>query len=476
MKLLDLYKELCNDKTFFERYYSTSGSNYGKIFFFISTNYRGILIKSGNRLQGFANGFRVIENVEGKKRSDWSRRVGTQQEIEKQHVVNMRKSELFRVVDDAYEKTSRGIVFKKLIESDKLTHEEKNFLCYLLILTGYFNDIPNYIIERTKYVYEQWEKAGYSSTECFNIQKVFVKFAISAEHTYDIFDYDYVYLDSFFQELDGLNFLSVYHNATDVEKQALHEYIISNYKNKRFADKNNDCVISYKFKPGGNYVKNTVIDNAWILYVTKKIIDKADTDFDSFIATAISAYKEIFDVDESQLRSFIYDTDKNRSVLQVIFGKAANVPIPALVVAKDLTQQEIEEFCTSDATELEGATKLDAVSTSLKKLAKIQSNYKCALDECEICKYFTAKENGKNYLEIHHFIPREFANDFDYPIEVLENYVALCPNCHRKIHLAVDSERKHMINIIFNLRQELLAKKGLVITLQDLYNYYKIDE
>ena len=130
----------------------------------------------------------------------------------------------------------------------------------------------------------------------------------------------------------------------------------------------------------------------------------------------------------------------------------------------------------SDATELEGATKLDAVSTSLKKLAKIQSNYKCALDECEICKYFTAKENGKNYLEIHHFIPREFANDFDYPIEVLENYVALCPNCHRKIHLAVDSERKHMINIIFNLRQELLAKKGLVITLQDLYNYYKIDE
>lgn len=158
MKLLEFYKELCNDNTFFERYYSTSGSNYGKIFFFISTNYRGILIKSGNKLQGFANGFRVIENVEGKKRSDWSRRVGTQQEIEKQHVVNMRKSELFRVVDDAYEKTSRGIVFKKLIESDKLTHEEKNFLCYLLILTGYFNDIPNYIIERTKYVYEQWEK------------------------------------------------------------------------------------------------------------------------------------------------------------------------------------------------------------------------------------------------------------------------------------------------------------------------------
>lgn len=138
MKLLEFYKELCNDNTFFERYYSTSGSNYGKIFFFISTNYRGILIKSGNKLQGFANGFRVIENVEGKKRSDWSRRVGTQQEIEKQHVVNMRKSELFRVVDDAYEKTSRGIVFKKLIESDKLTQEEKKLPVLFVDFNGLF--------------------------------------------------------------------------------------------------------------------------------------------------------------------------------------------------------------------------------------------------------------------------------------------------------------------------------------------------
>ena len=476
MKLLELYKELCNDQTFFERYYSTSGSNFGKVFFFINTNYRGILIKSGDKLQGFANGFRVIENVEGKKRSEWLRREGTKQEIEKQHVVNMRKSELFRVVDDAYEKTSRGIVFKRLIDSKELTHEEKSFLCYLLILTGYFNDVPNYIIERTKYVYKQWEKAGYDSTDCFTIQKEFVKAALSAEHTYDIFKLDYIYLDSFFQELDNLSFLSHYHNSSKTEKEELHNYIILNYKEKRFANKKNDCVISYKFKPGGNYVKNTVIDNAWVLYVTKKIIDKADTDFDSFISTAISAYKELFKVDESKLRSFIYNTDKNHSVFRVVFGKATNVPIPVFAVAKDLTQQEIEEYCTSDATEWEGATKLDAVSSSLKKLAKIQASYRCALDECEICKYFTAKDNGKNYLEIHHFIPKEFANDFDYPIEVIENYVALCPNCHRKIHLAIDSERKHMINIIFSLRQQLLAKKGLVVTLRDLYKYYKIDE
>ena len=386
MRLLELYQELCGNVDFYERYYSTSGANYGKIFFFISTNYRGILIQSRGELQGFAKGFKVIENVEGIKRSDWKRHIGTKQEVEKQHVVNMRKSELFRVVNDAYEKTSRGVVFKKLIDSADLTHVEKNFLCYLLILAGYFNDIPNYIVERTKYVYEQWENAGYSVLDCFDIQKAFIKEALLAQHTYDIFDTEYLYLDSFFQQMDGLNFLLVYHNSSEEEKRELHNYIISNYRNRRYANKNNDCVISYKFKPCGNYVKNTVIDNAWILYVTKKIIDSADNTFDGFIRTAINAYMDLFVVDKSKLYAFIYDTNKNRSVMQIIFGKVANVQISPLAVAKDLTEQEIEEMCNSDATELEGAVKLDVVSISLKQLAKLQSNYKCVLDSCEICR------------------------------------------------------------------------------------------
>lgn len=33
-----------------------------------------------------------------------------------------------------------------------------------------------------------------------------------------------------------------------------------------------------------------------------------------------------------------------------------------------------------------------------------------------------------------------------------------------------------MINLIYNARKGLLAKKGLEVTLRDLYKYYKIDE
>ena len=96
------------------------------------------------------------------------------------------------------------------------------------------------------------------------------------------------------------------------------------------------------------------------------------------------------------------------------------------------------------------------------------------MEEVENCKYFTAKSTNKNYVEVHHYIPREFANDFDETIEVLENYITLCPNCHRKIHLAVDNERKHMVNVLFSKRYLALKKKHLDVELNTIYEYYGI--
>ena len=81
----------------------------------------------------------------------------------------------------------------------------------------------------------------------------------------------------------------------------------------------------------------------------------------------------------------------------------------------------------------------------------------------------------KNYLELHHLIPREFRNDFSYSIEVLANYVTLCPRCHRQIHLAVDRERKHLINALYEERKGRLAIVGLGLDLSVIQDYYKIE-
>ncbi len=469
MTLLEFYTELCKNDSFFYYYFSTSGKCGGKVFSFINTNYRGILTKSKGELQGFAKGFRVLENVEGIPRSSWVRHAG-KQETEKQHVVNMRKAEFFRVVDDRYQKTSRGIVFKKMVIDTTLTDIEKKLLCLLMLLSGYFSDTPNYIVEQTKLFFRYCNEAGYSDSEILQYQKEFVDYSKSSTNNLELFEQEYIFIDSFYQPFGDIFFLKNYKEASTLEKEELSKYVARHHQAKR-----KDCILAKKFESGGNYTKTTVTDNAWILYVTKKVIDANPARFEDFIRVLIDSYGELYSVNKNSLNAFIYNTDKNRSVLQVIYSKVMNVAISPLSVEKDLTEDELKELSFSDSTDEGGLQALDLVSSSLKKLAKLNAGYKCVLDSCEMCKYFTAKENNQNYLEIHHFIPREFANDFDYPIEILDNYVALCPNCHRKIHLAVDAERKHMINIIYGARESGLAKHGLRVDIKTLYQYYKID-
>ena len=467
--LKSLYVELNKIQSYRDEYCSTSGERKGKIFYFINTNYRGILLKRYDKLTGFANGFRVLSEIEGIKRNEWTERLGRAQEREKQHVINMRKSELFRVVDNAYYKTSRGIVFEKMLSDYTLKFEDKKFLTYLLILTGYFNNTPNYILERTKIVYKCFEDAGITVPEVAKLQIDFVKKVNSGERISSLLLDDYIYLDSFVFPHDEVNFLKDYWNSSEQQKKELKEYVYDNYENRSYK-----CIISYKFRPGGMYVKNTVAENAWLLAVSKALIDGRPANFDEFIKISMNEYAKFFTIDKKNLKKFIYNTNKNRSVFQIIFCKAFNVAIPLTEVAKDLTEDEIFELGRIDATDEAGRQRLNNIEQSLKKVAKIKSDYKCDLEEVENCKYFTAKSTNKNYVEVHHYIPREFANDFDETIEVLENYITLCPNCHRKIHLAVDNERKHMVNVLFSKRHLALKKKHLDVELNTIYEYYGI--
>ena len=59
--------------------------------------------------------------------------------------------------------------------------------------------------------------------------------------------------------------------------------------------------------------------------------------------------------------------------------------------------------------------------------------------------------------------------------EVVENYVTLCPHCHRLIHLGEDVERKPALHNLYIRRKELLHKKGLDISEKELNEYYLIE-
>ena len=80
-------------------------------------------------------------------------------------------------------------------------------------------------------------------------------------------------------------------------------------------------------------------------------------------------------------------------------------------------------------------------------------------------------ESRLNYVEGHHIIPVELYTEFANDIDHWSNIISLCPNCHRKIHLANKEMKKEIISKIWAIRGELL-KENFSIEMNELINYY----
>jgi hypothetical protein len=482
--LIDIYNHMSADRELFARYTSIGKNGYGRMFLLLNTNYRAILARyrksKGNRYGygGFAQGFSVLESVEGQDRNAWQKTNAAGQEVEKQHTVHMRKAVFFQVRDNAFYITKRGEVFKRALIDESLSDDEKRLLCFLLILPASFDEIPSYLFKRTAEVFALLQTQGIAEDEVLrSIEDIIIWSNSSNDRSgkEDIFRYDYTYYDSFFVE--KADFLSLYSQSSERERNEFKAYIFEEAKKLKKYPSPNRNILSKKYKNSGVYTKTTLIENAWLLYVTKHILDiESITRFEAFIDVVLSAYGKLFSINENSLKHFIYDKSGNRSVFQIVFCELFNVKIPLKDIAKDLTGEEIEQYGVIDPTDENGYNQREIVTSALKKLAKQHSGFKCECEREEDCRYFTAKESGQNYLEIHHFIPREFANDFDESIDVLSNYIALCPNCHKKIHFATDNERKHLIRSLFNDRKDRLAANHLTVDLPKLFEYYKMEK
>ena len=111
-------------------------------------------------------------------------------------------------------------------------------------------------------------------------------------------------------------------------------------------------------------------------------------------------------------------------------------------------------------------------SQNVKEMAKIRDDYTCEMNHNHIT--FNSRSNGKNYVEAHHLIPFCERDNFDLSIDIVENIVCLCPNCHRKIHLAIDEQKKELLNPLFNNKIRELNKVWIEIDINTLYRYYWI--
>lgn len=96
------------------------------------------------------------------------------------------------------------------------------------------------------------------------------------------------------------------------------------------------------------------------------------------------------------------------------------------------------------------------------------ANYKCEIDSAHIT--FIRRKSKKNYTEPHHLIPMKYSDRFEVSLDVEENIVSLCSNCHNQIHYGEGA--KELVLKLFNERKEHLEKVGLFITEEELLHMY----
>lgn len=83
---------------------------------------------------------------------------------------------------------------------------------------------------------------------------------------------------------------------------------------------------------------------------------------------------------------------------------------------------------------------------------------------------FIRKNSDKTYTEPHHLIPLAFQKKFDVSLDVEENIVSLCSNCHNEMHYGRDADT--LIKILYSERKAVLEKAGIVISMSDLLAMY----
>jgi len=85
---------------------------------------------------------------------------------------------------------------------------------------------------------------------------------------------------------------------------------------------------------------------------------------------------------------------------------------------------------------------------------------------------FIRKNSEKTYTEPHHLIPMAFSDEFAVSLDVEENIVSLCSNCHNEIHYGRDAAK--LVEKLYNSRKDVLEQVGIKVSLKRLLEMYKL--
>jgi hypothetical protein len=467
MSLLDIYKERNNDKEWFDQFFSLGKNKSGRLFAYTNTNFR--------KQDSFFVQFDKFEKVENMDRNSWGTVDSTGQEADKQRVVNMIDSKLFmrELVGERkdknfiYHKTEKGKVYRQFLNA-AFPESESWFLNYIFLLNGHYANMERHILERTNSISKNISNVFPDSDKLVkDIEEVITK----PHDKYQLIRKNIFYLISFY---DDPRFLELYLHSNDHEKKELQDYIIQNLKAE-----NDLCCISRKYKNGGNYTASMFNDEVKVFYLTFTLERIKSNDIGDLINRLLVQYIYLYnDADAYKINDFVH-RDSVFSVFSIIFSDILDIreeiAEEAQAPVNNIEVEEVSPQSYIDDTTIEGRRIAKQAFALKKRRAREIANHKCSLEKLNNCRYFTSKASNLPYIEVHHFIPQEFRNEFANSIEVFANYTTLCPYCHEMLHKAVDNERKPLINYLYNERSGKLEAMGLGVDIDKLYEFYRMD-
>lgn len=110
-----------------------------------------------------------------------------------------------------------------------------------------------------------------------------------------------------------------------------------------------------------------------------------------------------------------------------------------------------------------------SVSWSRSSIIKNQvlrtANYQCEIDSGH--QTFVAKSSGQQYMEGHHMIPMKKQPVFAASLDVYANIVCLCPVCHRLLHYGLASNKKELLDRMYETRIDRLVNSGIKLSKDD---------
>ena len=124
--------------------------------------------------------------------------------------------------------------------------------------------------------------------------------------------------------------------------------------------------------------------------------------------------------------------------------------------------QEVRPFMIRDGVKIYPRDRQAAV------YALAKAHFLCEVDKDHLS--FIRKNSDKPYTEPHHLIPLAFQDRFEVSLDVEENIVSLCSNCHNEIHYGADADK--LIKKLFTERCADLKQAGIDVSPHDVLAMY----